>query len=213
MALPLNYRLLGTVSYETCLQDMQTFVAKRTDKTCDEIWFVEHPPVFTQGMAGSPEHILGAGDIPVIHTDRGGQVTYHGPGQIVAYQLLDLNRRRLGVRRLVELLEESVIRILADYNIKARGDRAAPGVYVEDAKVAALGLRIRKGSSYHGLSVNVDMDLKPFNRINPCGYKGLQVTSMKTLGITESTNTIRAGLYYHLCTTLDYRYYPQNHAA
>ncbi len=213
MALPLNYRLLGMVPYEDCLQDMRAFVARRTDKTCDEIWFVEHPPVFTQGMAGRPEHILGAGDIPVIQTDRGGQVTYHGPGQIVAYLLLDLNRRRLGVRRLVELIEKSVIGLLADYGITARGDRAAPGVYVEGAKVAALGLRVRKGCSYHGLSLNVDMDLKPFKRINPCGHKGLRVTSMVTLGITESIDAIRAGLYYHLCTTLNYRCYPQNHAA
>lgn len=191
---------------------MKTFVADRTDKTCDEIWFVEHPPVFTQGMAGKPEHILEASDIPVVQTDRGGQVTYHGPGQIVAYVLLDLNRRRLGVRRLVELLEDAVIHLLADYNIRARGDRAAPGVYVKDAKIAALGLRVRRGCSYHGLSLNVDVALEPFHRINPCGHRGLEVINIRTLGITESTDTIRAGLYYHLCATLDYCHHPEHHA-
>ena len=209
--LPLNHRLLGMIPYEECFQDMKAFVAGRTDKTCDEIWFVEHPPVFTQGMAGKPEHILASGDIPVIQTDRGGQVTYHGPGQIVVYPLLDLNRRRLGVRRLVELLEKSVICLLEDYNIKAHGDRAAPGVYVGDAKIAALGLRVRKHSSYHGLSLNVDMALEPFNRINPCGYKGLKITSMNKLGITESIAVIQEQLHYHLCATLNYRYIPQSH--
>lgn len=199
--------------YEQCFQKMKDFVEDREPDTIDELWFVEHPPVFTQGMAGKPEHVLNPGDIPIVQTDRGGQVTYHGPGQIVAYHLLDLSRRKLGVRLLVELLENSVIALLAEYGIEACGDRNAPGVYVDGAKIAALGLRVRRHSSYHGLSLNVDLDLEPFSRINPCGYQGLQVTTMRQLGIRESIDTIRDRLHYHLCSTLDYQYTALTHAA
>ncbi len=164
-------------------------------------------------MAGKPEHLLSPGNIPVIQTDRGGQVTYHGPGQIVAYLLIDINRRQLGVRKLVELLEQSVIRLLQEYGIDACGDRQAPGVYVNGAKIAALGLRVRKHSTYHGLSLNVDMDLNPFQRINPCGYKGLEVTSMANLGINENLESIQSKLHYHLTSSLDYQHHPLTHAA
>lgn len=208
MPLPLNSRLLGTLPYEASWQEMKEFVAARHADTTDEIWFVEHPPVFTQGMAGKHEHILNAGDIPVVQTDRGGQVTYHGPGQIVAYHLIDIARRQLSIRRLVELLEIAIIALLKEYQINANGDRNAPGVYVDGAKIASLGLRVRKHSTYHGLSLNVDMDLSPFEQINPCGYAGLPVTSIQTLGITESIDTVREQLHYYLCSTLDYRYSP-----
>lgn len=206
MTQPLTLRCPGIVDYQSCWQDMKDFVANRQADTCDEIWLLQHPPVFTQGMAGNPEHILNPGDIPVIQTDRGGQVTYHGPGQIVAYHLLDIRRRKLGVRKLVTLLEASVITLLREYGIEAHGNRSAPGVYVEDTKLAALGLRVQKKSTYHGLSLNVDPDLEPFSRINPCGYQGLKVTSLKKLGIEKSLETIQQRLHYHLCTTLDYTY-------
>ena len=198
--------------YEESLSAMKDFVAARKADTRDEIWYLQHPPVFTQGMAGKPEHLLAPGDIPVIQTDRGGQVTYHGPGQIVSYVLIDINRRQLGVRRLVEMLELSVIQLLQSYGIEARGDRKAPGVYVKDAKIAALGLRVRKNSTYHGLSLNVDMDLGPFQLINPCGYRGLEVTSLRKLGITDAIESVQSELHYHLASTLDYQYQPLPHA-
>src|SRR3569623_154265 len=161
--------------------------------TAAEIWWVEHPPVFTVGMNGKPEHLLAPGNIPVVHIDRGGQVTYHGPGQIVIYPLLDLRRLRLGVRELVSGLEQAVIAVLAGYGIDAVGRRGAPGVYVDGAKIAALGLRVRRGCCYHGLSLNVAMDLEPFGRINPCGYPGLPVTQMSALaGAVEITAVARA---------------------
>jgi len=213
MALMLNHRNLGLTPYADSLQAMKNFVAARDDSSVDEIWYVEHPPVFTQGMAGKPEHLLSPGDIPVVQTDRGGQVTYHGPGQIVAYLMIDIGRRQLGVRKLVELIEQAVIKLLADYQVTATGDRQAPGVYVNGAKVAALGLRVRKHSTYHGLSLNVDMDLSPFQRINPCGYRGLEVTSLKKLGITDTIESVQAKLHYHLATVLNYQYHPINHAA
>lgn len=213
MSLPLNSRLLGLTPYEDSLSAMKQFVASRKPDTTDEVWYLQHPPVFTQGMAGKPEHLLSPGNIPVIQTDRGGQVTYHGPGQIVAYLLIDINRRQLGVRRLVELLEQSVIGLLREYGIDACGDRQAPGVYVNGAKIAALGLRVRKHSTYHGLSLNVDMDLNPFQLINPCGYKGLEVTSMANLGIKENLESIQSKLHYHLTSSLDYQHHPLTHAA
>lgn len=161
---------------------MQAFTDARDESTPDELWVVEHDPVFTLGQAGRPEHVLAAGDIPVLRVDRGGQVTYHGPGQIVAYPLVDLRRRKLGVRELVERIEQSVIDVLADWNIVGERKPGAPGIYVAGAKVMALGLRVRRGCSFHGLAFNVAMDLEPFRRINPCGYEGLQVTSVLDLG-------------------------------
>jgi len=175
---------------------MQRFTEARTEATSDELWLVEHPPVFTVGLNGKPEHLLAPADIPVVKVDRGGQVTYHGPGQIVLYFLLDLRRRGIGVRALVTLMEQAVIKLLADYHIAAQSRRDAPGVYVEGAKIAALGLRVRRGCSYHGLALNVAMDLEPFARINPCGYPGLAVTQMRSLGVTDSQPVIETKLLH-----------------
>jgi len=158
---------------------MQDFTDTRQADTADELWLLQHPPVYTLGKNGKPEHVLNPVGIPVINSDRGGQVTYHGPGQIVVYTLLDLNRLKIGVRQLVTVLEQSIIDLLADYGVAANARRDAPGVYVNDAKIAALGLRVRRGCSFHGLALNVDMDLEPFARINPCGYEGLEVTQLK----------------------------------
>ena len=213
MKLTLNHRILGMTPYEDCLQAMKQFVADRDETTVDEIWYVEHPPVFTQGMAGKPEHLLAPGDIPVVQTDRGGQVTYHGPGQLVAYLLIDITRRKLGVRQLVQNIEQAVIDLLAEYDVTANGDRDAPGVYVSGTKIAALGLRVRRHSTYHGLSLNVDMDLTPFQRINPCGYQGLQVTSMRKLGITDAIESVGSKLHYHLTNSLNYQHQPLSYAA
>ncbi len=175
-------RDFGRRAYEPVWRAMQAFTDARDEATEDELWIVEHEPVFTLGQAGKPEHVLAAGAIPVLRVDRGGQVTYHGPGQIVAYPLVDLRRLKLGVRELVERIEQSVIEVLADWNIVGMRKPGAPGVYVGGAKVAALGLRVRRGCSFHGLAFNVAMDLEPFQRINPCGYEGLQVTSVVDLG-------------------------------
>jgi lipoyl(octanoyl) transferase len=175
-------RNLGRRAYEPVWHAMQVFTDARDEGTADELWIVEHDPVFTLGQAGKPEHVLAAGDIPVLRVDRGGQVTYHGPGQIVAYPLVDLRRLKLGVRELVERIEQAVIDVLADWNIVGERKACAPGVYVGGAKIAALGLRVRRGCSFHGLAFNVAMDLEPFRRINPCGYEGLQVTSVLDLG-------------------------------
>lgn len=184
-------RQLGLVEYIPTWQAMQEFTAARDETTLDELWLLEHPPVYTQGQAGKPEHVLNPGDIPIVQIDRGGQVTYHGPGQLVAYLLLDLKRHKVGVRELVRKLEQSVIDVLAQYDITAYGKVDAPGVYVSrhgvEAKIAALGLRIRNGCSYHGLSFNVNMDLEPFSRINPCGYAGLQVTQLADYGFIDET--------------------------
>ncbi|WP_236251047.1 lipoyl(octanoyl) transferase LipB [Jeongeupia sp. HS-3] len=173
---------------------MQAFTDARTPETSDEIWLLEHPPVFTLGQAGKPEHILQRGEIPIVKIDRGGQVTYHGPGQLIAYTLLDLRRLGFGVRELVRRLENSVIALLADYDIDAYGKVDAPGVYVRDelgeAKIAALGLRIRNGCCFHGLSFNVNMDLAPFAMINPCGYEGLRVAQLSDFGIAETPATL-----------------------
>ena len=158
---------------------MRNFTASRTDQTPDECWLLSHKRVFTQGQAGKAEHVLLPGDIPVVQIDRGGQVTYHGPGQLVAYIMIDVRRSAIGVRELVEQLEHSIIDVLASYGVQAQSQRKAPGVYVNGAKIAALGLRIRQGCSYHGLSFNIDMDLTPFARINPCGYAGLEVTQLR----------------------------------
>lgn len=174
-------RYLGRRDYEPVWQSMKSFTAERDDQTQDEFWVVEHNPVFTQGQAGKPEHILFPGDIPVIQVDRGGQVTYHGPGQLVFYFLMDVRRKRSGPRAVVSALEDAVIEMLAGFGIEAHNKPDAPGVYVNGAKIASLGLRFRKMCSYHGLSLNVDMDLEPFNRINPCGYAGLDVVDMASL--------------------------------
>ncbi len=174
---------LGRRDYEAVWRDMQRFTADRDDDTPDNFWAVEHPPIYTLGQAARPEHLLDPGDIPVLRVDRGGQVTYHGPGQLVIYTLVDLQRRRLGVRQLVEALENGVIGLLAHHGIEARGRRDAPGVYVGEAKIAALGLKISRGRSYHGLALNVNMDLEPFGRIDPCGHPGLAVTRLRDLGI------------------------------
>ncbi|MGY0559955.1 lipoyl(octanoyl) transferase LipB [Luteimonas sp. A277] len=175
-------RELGRQPYEPVWRAMQQFTDVRDAGTADEIWLVEHDPVFTLGQAGKVEHVLGAGDIPVLQVDRGGQVTYHGPGQIVAYPLLDLRRLKLGVREYVERMEQAVIDTLAEWNIGAGRREGAPGVYVAGAKVAALGIRVRRGCTFHGLAFNIAMDLEPFSRINPCGYAGMQVTSVGDVG-------------------------------
>jgi len=176
-------RYMGHVDYVQTWQKMKQFTEQRTTETPDEIWLLQHPPTYTQGQAGLPEHLLNARQIPVIQIDRGGQITYHGPGQIVAYLLLDLRHWKINVRQLVRLMELSVINILAQYNITAKGREDAPGVYVDDAKIAALGLKIKHSCCYHGLSFNVDMDLAPYHFINPCGYKGLHITQLKDLGV------------------------------
>lgn len=178
----LRVRRLGLVEYEPVWRDMQAFTDSRDDQTQDELWLLQHPPVFTQGQSGKAEHVLAAGDIPVVQADRGGQVTYHGPGQIVAYPLIDLTRRKLGVRKLVNLIEESIIRVLAGFDVQGERREGAPGIYVDGAKIAALGLRVRRGRSFHGLAFNIDMDLEPFSRINPCGFEGLQVTQLSAFG-------------------------------
>jgi len=173
---------------------MKDFTASRTDSTCDEVWLVEHPPVYTQGVACKPEHLLYNNEIPVIRTDRGGQITYHGPGQIIAYLLLDIRRLKLGVRELVRKMEGAVIDLLRDYDVPAEGRADAPGVYVGDAKIAALGLKIKNGCCYHGLALNVDMDLAPFAAINPCGYPGLRVTQTRDLGIDDGLEALSVNL-------------------
>ncbi|NOQ87407.1 MAG: lipoyl(octanoyl) transferase LipB [Gammaproteobacteria bacterium] len=172
-------RHLGEVDYHDTWQKMQDFTRSRQPDTPDELWFLSHPAVYTLGKNGKPEHVLNPQDIPVINSDRGGQVTYHGPGQIVVYTLLDLSRSKMGVRELVTLIENSIIELLAFFKVDACARADAPGVYVNNAKIAALGLRVRKGCSFHGLALNVDMDLEPFKRINPCGFEDLEVTQLK----------------------------------
>lgn len=203
--LPL-FRDLGTdVPYEPTWRKMQALTAERDDDTPDEIWFLQHPPVFTIGLNGKPEHVLAAGDIPVVNIDRGGQVTYHGPGQLVVYPMVNLRRRGLGVRALVEALENAVIDTLQDFGIEARSRRDAPGVYTPDgAKIAALGLRVRRGCSYHGLAFNVNMNLEPFQRINPCGYAGMQVTQVVDLGGPGDVAVVAEALKPHLLRHLRY---------
>ena len=188
----------GRVDYETAWHDMQNFTNSRDHNTPDELWFLEHPPVFTLGRNGKQEHLHNTGEIPVINTDRGGQVTYHGPGQLIVYPLLDINRRQLGVQSLVQILEQAVIDLCTDYRIDAHRREKAPGVYVDDRKLAALGLRIRKGCSFHGLSLNIDMDLTPFAMIDPCGYAGMEVTQLRDLGVKASLKTIADQFQNHL---------------
>lgn len=177
----LHLKKLGVAPYEPVWRAMSRFTDERDETTVDELWVLEHPPVFTLGQAGRPEHVLDPGDIPVLQTDRGGQVTYHGPGQIVAYPLVDLRRLKIGIRQFVTELEQSVIDVLAAYSISAERRDGAPGIYVEDRKIASLGLRVRRGCTFHGLAFNIDMDLTPFSYINPCGYAGLEVTQVTDL--------------------------------
>ena len=179
-------RRLGRVEYEATWRAMQDFTARRTADTPDELWLLEHQPVYTQGQAGKAEHLIAATDIPVVPIDRGGQITYHGPGQVVAYALVDLRRRGYGIRELVSRMEQAVIDLLAAHGVTAARLAGAPGVYVDGAKIAALGLRVKHGCTYHGLAFNVDMDLAPFAAINPCGYAGMRVTQCRDLGVALS---------------------------
>ena len=199
----ITVKQLGLADYQTTWAAMQLFTANRTDATPDEIWILQHPPVYTLGLNGKPEHIPQHSAIPVIKIDRGGQITYHGPGQIVAYLLLDLKRKGLGVRTLVNRMEQSVITLLDSYGIASTNRLDAPGVYVAGKKIAALGLRIKRGCSYHGLSLNVDMDLSPFTAINPCGYIDMQVTQTRDLGISDSIDTLSERLIALLKQNLD----------
>jgi len=189
---------LGRQAYVPVWQAMSAFTDARDESTADQLWVVEHEPVFTLGQAGKPEHVLAPGDIPVVHVDRGGQVTYHGPGQIVVYPLLDLRRLGIGVREYVCRIEQAIIDTLAEWNILAERREGAPGVYVGGAKIAALGIRVRRGCTFHGLSFNVAMDLEPFHRINPCGYAGLRVTSVLDLGGPSSMADVQAVLLEQL---------------
>lgn len=209
----LYIRRLGRADYLPTWGAMQRFTLERGPATPDELWLLEHPPVFTLGLNGKPEHLLDPGTIPVIPIDRGGQVTYHGPGQLVAYLLADLERRRLGVQTLVRALEQAVIALLAEYEVTARARRDAPGVYVDEAKVAALGLRVKKGRCYHGLALNVAMDLQPFTRINPCGYPGMAVTQLSDLGISASIEQVSSRLQAHLEDLLGYTAHPEDTTA
>ena len=202
MAETIRVRALELAPYEPTWRAMQRFTDTRDESTPDEIWLVEHPPVFTLGMNASREHLLAPGDIPVVQIDRGGQVTYHGPGQLVIYPLLDLRRHRLGVRTLVVALENAIIAYAATLGIEAQGSREAPGVYVGGVKLASIGLRIRRGASYHGVALNVNLDLEPFGRINVCGYRGLKVTRLSEFVPGIDVAAAARGLTPHLLTAL-----------
>lgn len=195
-------RQLGRVDYAPTWQAMQDFTAQRMADTADEIWLLEHPPVYTLGQAGLRRHLLHDSDIPLVSIDRGGQITYHGPGQLVAYLLIDLKRRHYGVRDLVERMEQAIIDVLHERGVAAHRYEGRPGVYVNNAKIAALGLRIRRGCSYHGLALNIAMDLTPFHRINPCGYENLPVTQLRDLGVDDTIEQINQALIAHLVQNL-----------
>ncbi len=197
-------RRLGQQDYEPVWKAMHDFTDQRTEETLDEVWLVEHNPVFTQGQAGKAEHLLNTGDIPVVQSDRGGQVTYHGPGQLVAYFLINLRRKKLGVRDLVTNIENLVINTLKAYNIDSAARPDAPGVYVDGKKICSLGLRIRKGCSFHGLALNVNMDLTPFLRINPCGYEGMEMIQVSQFGGPDNVETVEKQLIQELVTLLGY---------
>jgi lipoyl(octanoyl) transferase len=203
-------KYLGAADYIETLRAMQAHNRSRTADTPDEIWLLEHPPVFTLGLAGKPEHVLNAGEIPVIKVERGGQVTYHGPGQLVAYLLLDVKRLGIGVKELVRRIEQSLIDLLAQYDIESFRKAGMPGVYVNvngsDAKIAAIGLRVANHATYHGLSLNIDMDLEPFSCINPCGYEGLAVTQMHDFGVTDKIDIVGGKLVAHLQRNLNATY-------
>jgi len=196
-------RQLSNMNYSEVWHAMQNFTDDRDDQTCDELWLVEHPPVFTQGQAGKDEHLLMPGDIEVVKVDRGGQVTYHGPGQLVIYFMINLRRRKIGVRQLVTLIENGIVAALKDYDIKAYPKPDAPGVYVDNKKVASLGLRVRKGCSFHGLALNVNMDLSPFLRINPCGYAGLEMVQTCDLQGPQDIESAGNALVKHLIDLFD----------
>lgn len=201
----LQVRDLGLADYVPTWHAMQDFTRQRSAQTPDEIWYLQHPPVFTLGHNSKPEHLLAPGEIPVVQIDRGGQVTYHGPGQLLAYLLLDLHRCQSGVKRLVQNMEQAVIDVLAEYDIAAERLAGAPGIYVNGSKIAALGLRIRRGLSYHGLALNVDMDLQPFARINPCGYAGMPVTQLADLMTSPPPLAgVQQRLHHHLLRQLGY---------
>lgn len=203
---------LGRQDYEPVWKAMHTFTDERDENTCDEVWLVEHNPVFTQGQAGKEEHVLAAGDIPIVKSDRGGQVTYHGPGQLVAYVLINLRRKNIGVRELVTHIENTVINTLSHFNVESAARPDAPGVYVDNKKICSLGLRIRKGCSFHGLALNINMDLSPFLRINPCGYAGMEMTQLHDLvkdnmtveNKAEHVEDVHPLLIKELTTLLDY---------
>ncbi len=195
-------RNLGLQDYKITWQDMQRFTQGRKTETADELWIMEHFPVYTLGLNGKREHLLNTGSIPVINSDRGGQVTYHGPGQLVIYTLLDIKRLNLGIRQLVTVLEQAMIYTLAQYGILAESRADAPGVYVNDKKIGSIGLRIKKNCSYHGLSLNNDMDLRPFDHINTCGYSDLKVTQMADLGVTISTDQLANSVIQAITTAL-----------
>lgn len=204
MTATLHVRHLGLQPYQPSLQAMQDFTDRRDARTVDEIWLLQHEPVFTQGQAGKDEHLLQQTLVPVVKTDRGGQVTYHGPGQLVAYLLLDLRRLGLGVRQLVTVMEEALIATLADWQVSAYAKSDAPGVYVDEAKIASLGLRVRKGCSFHGLALNVAMDLTPFLSINPCGYAGLNMVQLADLAAQPNMQQVAEQLVTHLTQKLGY---------
>lgn len=191
-------RALGRSDYEPLWRAMQSFTDRRNAETPDELWFTEHPPVFTLGLNASREHLLAPGDIPIVQADRGGQVTYHGPGQLMVYPLLDLKRARLGVRDLVTALEQSVVDLVAAAGIRAIARKDAPGVYVDGRKIASVGLRIRRGASYHGMALNIDVDLEPFSRINPCGFEQLEVSDLRALGVATDRDVIQQKILAHL---------------
>jgi len=201
---PIIFRHLGLKDYEQVWHAMQTYTDNRDADSNDEIWFVEHTPVFTQGQAGKEEHMLFAGDIPVVKVDRGGQVTYHGPGQLVAYFLIDIKRLKIGVRELVTRIEKSLVELLNHYKIKAYPKADAPGVYVDEKKIASLGLRIRRGCSFHGLALNVNMDLSPFKQINPCGYAGLEMIQVSDYCDVSQVNKASQDLMPIITKLLDY---------
>jgi lipoyl(octanoyl) transferase len=199
----LHLRRLGLSDYEPVWRAMQAFTDTRDESSIDELWLVQHPPVFTQGQAGKAEHVLAPGNIPVIQVDRGGQVTYHGPGQIVAYPLVDIRRKNIGVREFVHRIEEAIIDVLAGYGVKGERIPGAPGIYVDGEKIASLGLRVRRGRTFHGLAFNIEMDLEPFQRINPCGYSGLRVTCLSQLA-TVNFEEAEARLVESLAGQLGY---------
>lgn len=200
----LHVRYLGLQPYLETWQQMSDFTQQRDESTTDEIWLVEHPAVFTQGSAGKAEHLLQQTNIPVVKSDRGGQITYHAPGQLIAYLLINLRRKNINVRKLVSIIEDSIIGLLADYNVSAFAKTDAPGVYINSKKIASLGLKIRKGCSFHGLALNVDMDLSPFLQINPCGYAGLEMTQCKDQGIKLSVHELAPLLIEKLNAQLNY---------
>lgn len=194
----------GLWEYEPVWQAMKAFTDNRTSDTPDEIWVLQHKPVFTQGQAGKPEHLLFTGDIPVVQSDRGGQVTYHGPGQLMGYILVDIKRLGIGPRELVDTIEQSIVGLLSEFEIDSHPDKDAPGVYVGKQKIASLGLRIRKGFSFHGLAINVDMDLEPFQRINPCGYAGMEMTQLKDYVESPDISVVGQKLAAHIQQALSY---------